>query len=940
MDKYEAFIGKILDGRYRILELVGVGGMAFVLKAEDLVMNRTVAIKILNERYNGDEQAEKRFVNESKAVAMLSNKNIVNVYDVAIYPDIKYIVMEYLDGITLREYMDNKKVLPWKEACVYTLQIIHALEHAHSKNVIHRDIKPQNIILLKSGEVKVTDFGIAKIPDMTDITLTDKAIGTVYYISPEQASGKETTYASDIYSVGVMLYEMVTGELPFTADSPVTIAMMQINDTPKNPCDINPEIPAGVCQIILKAMAKLPEKRFKDAHSMLKAVDYVIKHPEVVFSDENEGECTGETTGEETEQTTEKVNINMIVTDSIGDYVVNINEAPKEEKPKPDKKKVRSEKRRQRKLRRKERPSHSIFPVITGVFLAFMIVVFAVAGYLAVKWVPSLFAAEKPRDFFVRDLTDYKYSPDLRRELEEQGYIIEVTEVYRQGLGFNVIVDQEPATGNIRTSDGKCRIKLMINKYPDNLTVPDVKYMTAAEAEKVLKQYNLYCVTEYVTDLYANDKQIVKTQPEIGTFIKPGSTVTLYVCQGTGITDAKTMPSVVGNQIDKAKEDLEKAYYLVTVVYENSDKPDGQVLNQSIPAYTSGLPAWTMVTLTVSRYTPHKTVENYFGLTLEDVKARIAASGFVLGSVSFVESPYTDGTVINQGIKAGTSAPAGTVINLVISGEGVDLASPVPDVFGQNITDATRLLERAGYSVAVAAQPSDKPADTVLKQSLQAGQSGFPIGTKITITISVAADSIKVADLKGKTLPEVLRYLTENNLTLGTVSFTSEGEATDYTVVNQTVAAGSYISPGTTLGVILFGLAKTAESVPSVVGMTEAGAVKALNDAWYRVEVEYEYANSTDGAVLRQSINPGTTGKAPGTKVTITVCIRKTTVTVPDLSGKTLGEADEILLELGLELGNVSYEKSDQPADTIINQTPTPNTEVAYNTRVDIVLSE
>ena len=240
-----------------------------------------------------------------------------------------------------------------------------------------------------------------------------------------------------------------------------------------------------------------------------------------------------------------------------------------------------------------------------------------------------------------------------------------------------------------------------------------------------------------------------------------------------------------------------------------------------------------------------------------------------------MESPYTDGTVINQGIKAGTSAPAGTVINLVISGEGVDLASPVPDVFGQNITDATRLLERAGYSVAVAAQPSDKPADTVLKQSLQAGQSGFPIGTKITITISVAADSIKVADLKGKTLPEVLRYLTENNLTLGTVSFTSEGEATDYTVVNQTVAAGSYISPGTTLGVILFGLAKTAESVPSVVGMTEAGAVKALNDAWYRVEVEYEYANSTDGAVLRQSINPGTTGKAPGTKVTITVCIRK-----------------------------------------------------------------
>ncbi|MDD4124275.1 MAG: protein kinase, partial [Eubacteriales bacterium] len=499
MDKYQAFIGKILDGRYRILELVGVGGMAFVLKAEDLVMNRTVAIKILNDRYNGDEQAEKRFINESKAVAMLSSKNIVSVYDVAIYPDIKYIVMEYLDGITLREYMDNKKVLPWKEACVYTLQIIHALEHAHGKNVIHRDIKPQNIILLKSGEVKVTDFGIAKIPDMADITLTDKAIGTVYYISPEQASGKETGFASDIYSVGVMLYEMVTGELPFTADSPVTIAMMQINDTPKNPSEIDPEIPGGVSQIILKAMSKQPENRFKDVHSMLKAVDYVIKNPDVVFSDENENtekisdELSDELADDEISgKGSDKVNINMIATGDIGDYVVNISENSKTEQPKPDKTQLKAERKRKRKLRRRERPSHSIFPVITGVFFAFMIVAFAMAGYFAIKWVPSLFETEKPSDFFVRDLTDLKYTTDLRNELEQQGYIIEIAEVYRQGLGFNVIVDQDPAMGNIRTSDGKCRIKISVNKYPDNLTVPDVKYMTASEAEKILKQYNLY----------------------------------------------------------------------------------------------------------------------------------------------------------------------------------------------------------------------------------------------------------------------------------------------------------------------------------------------------------------------------------------------------------------------------------------------------------------
>lgn len=165
MDKYDSFIGKVLDGRYKILEMLGVGGMAFVLKAEDLMMNRIVAIKILNDQYNGDEQAETRFINESKAVAMLSHKNIVSVYDVAIYPDMKYIVMEYLDGITLKEYLDKKGALPWKEACIYIGQVLRALEHAHSKGVIHRDIKPQNIILQKNGEIKVTDFGIAKLAE-------------------------------------------------------------------------------------------------------------------------------------------------------------------------------------------------------------------------------------------------------------------------------------------------------------------------------------------------------------------------------------------------------------------------------------------------------------------------------------------------------------------------------------------------------------------------------------------------------------------------------------------------------------------------------------------------------------------------------------------------------------------------------------------------------
>lgn len=334
MDKYDSFIGKVLDGRYKILEMLGVGGMAFVLKAEDLMMNRIVAIKILNDQYNGDEQAETRFINESKAVAMLSHKNIVSVYDVAIYPDMKYIVMEYLDGITLKEYLDKKGALPWKEACIYIGQVLRALEHAHSKGVIHRDIKPQNIILQKNGEIKVTDFGIAKLPNDSSLTTTEKAIGTVYYISPEQASGKETSFSSDIYSVGVMLYEALTGRLPFVADSPVTIALMQINDQPTPPEEINDQIPLGVSQIVMKAMQKDTAARFATAHGMVKALDCVLRDPEVVFTDN--------AIAAENSKDKKLVNINLIATGELGEFKLEPEDGQKpEEKPKPPKKKRR-----------------------------------------------------------------------------------------------------------------------------------------------------------------------------------------------------------------------------------------------------------------------------------------------------------------------------------------------------------------------------------------------------------------------------------------------------------------------------------------------------------------------------------------------------------------------------------------------------------------------
>ena len=212
MELYEKYVGLVFDNRYRIERVIGIGGMAIVFKATDLLMRRVVAVKILKDEISEDEQSVKRFENESRAVSMLSHQNIVNVYDVSTRENIKYIVMEFVEGITLKNYMEHREVLNLREIISYTTQILRALDHAHKKGIIHRDIKPQNIMLLKNGVIKVMDFGIAKLPNAETITMTDKAIGTVYYISPEQVTGGEIDARSDLYSLGVMMYEMATGE--------------------------------------------------------------------------------------------------------------------------------------------------------------------------------------------------------------------------------------------------------------------------------------------------------------------------------------------------------------------------------------------------------------------------------------------------------------------------------------------------------------------------------------------------------------------------------------------------------------------------------------------------------------------------------------------------------------------------------------------------------
>jgi serine/threonine-protein kinase len=280
MDQY---IGKMLDGRYEILEVIGTGGMAVVYKARCHRLNRLVAVKILKSDLAQDADFRRRFHDESQAVAMLSHPNIVSVYDVSRSSNLEYIVMELIDGITLKQYMQRKGALNWREAHHFITQIMKALSHAHSRGIIHRDIKPHNIMILRDGSVKVADFGIARLISSTQSTLTQEALGSVHYISPEQARGSHIDTRSDIYSAGVVLYEMLTGRLPYEGDSPVSVAIQHINSVPLSPREINPDIQEALEAITLKAMASKVENRYASANAMLADLEEFRKNPNIHF---------------------------------------------------------------------------------------------------------------------------------------------------------------------------------------------------------------------------------------------------------------------------------------------------------------------------------------------------------------------------------------------------------------------------------------------------------------------------------------------------------------------------------------------------------------------------------------------------------------------------------------------------------------------------------
>lgn len=568
MDKY---IGKRLDGRYEIHELLGVGGMAYVYKAYDNIEKRWVAIKILKEELAGNSDFLRRFRNESKAIAVLSHPNIVKVYDVSFGDRIQYIVMEYIDGITLKQYIEQQGEIKWREALYFTVQILRALQHAHEKGIIHRDIKPQNIMLLEDGTIKVTDFGIARFSQAETQTMTDKAIGSVHYIAPEQARGGYINDKADIYSVGVMLYEMLTGQLPFVADNAVSVAIMQMQAEPTPPSRINPSIPKGLEEITMHAMEKNPAQRFPSAADMLEDVERFRRNPEIAFR-----------YGEQVDRAYAGTSADIYgnVQQNAAPQKYNDNYEYEEEY-------VRS--------KNGARASN----IIKGIVAAVIVVALVVGGIFGWRYLQNLTAStNKTSDEIVLPKFVGKiYASDIEGNSEYADLTFEITYGNVPSKQPGEVLRQTPAAG-MTVKKGKT-VSLTVNGEAEQVVVEDVKGYKQQDAYDALKALNLSPKIQAVADDDTAVGYVVKTDPAAGSTVSTGTTVTIYVSSGPS-TESAVIPNIVGYQYSAAKEELEAAGFVVTAEYDDeSDKDENTVLSVS-PNEGEKAKKGSVVTVTVS----------------------------------------------------------------------------------------------------------------------------------------------------------------------------------------------------------------------------------------------------------------------------------------------------------------------------------------------------
>ncbi|SHH50048.1 serine/threonine protein kinase [Sporobacter termitidis DSM 10068] len=579
MDSTDKYIGQLLDNRYEILEKIGSGGMAVVYKARCHRLNRLVAVKILKEELAEDADFRRRFRTESQAVAMLSHPNIVAVYDVSRSGNIEYIVMELIEGITLKQYINRKGLLNWKEALHFSTQVAKALSHAHSRGIIHRDIKPHNIMILKDGSVKVADFGIARLQS-TQNTLTQEALGSVHYISPEQAKGSHVDARSDIYSLGVVMYEMLTSHLPFEGDSAVSIAIQHISAIPLMPREINPDIPLGLESITMHAMEPDLNLRYASTDEMLADLEEFRKNPAINFTYYvNDNETASRRVSD---QATREVPTSAIIKAE--------NALPKAVRtPSRSAELSRAEYRKSSKRSSKTSTLVGIFLII--VFLV-GIFVFMYIKFIGPMLNPTVTTVDIP------NFAGQKYS-DIQNNPDNQTFAFKVEEQYDDTVEEGYVISQDPTARQvILPASGKYPVSLVVSqgKKPDVL-MPDCTKKNYMQARIDLEQiahdqgWTLNIETQAQTSEDVTADYVISTVPAADIALFNNETITIIYSTGPAEKKEK-VPNVVGLPIETAQDVLFNAGFVPKnsghrnhadvpkgyVISQDPESPDGQTL--------------------------------------------------------------------------------------------------------------------------------------------------------------------------------------------------------------------------------------------------------------------------------------------------------------------------------------------------------------------------
>ena len=564
-------IGKKLDGRYELLELIGVGGMADIYKARDIVEDRIVAVKILKTEFAGSDEFLRRFRNESKAIALLSHPNIVKIYDVGFTDKVQFIVMEYVDGITLTDYIEQQGVLKWRDAVHFTIQILKALQHAHDRGIVHRDIKSSNVMLLSDGTIKVMDFGIARFNRENNKTMSEKTIGSVHYISPEQARGDITDERSDIYSVGVALYEMLTGRKPFDGDTPVAIALMHMQSTPKKPSEINSTIAEGLEQIVMRAMQKDPAQRYQTAGEMIKDLEEFRKNPEVDLDFTIE-DLHRETVDEPTQY------IPAVHTVSKAQKV---QEADDEEEEEASPHKLGTRK---------------LLTIIGAAVAAVALIVLLWHAIFS----DLLGGEQTPTEYVVPYLIGMTI--DEANEDENVKGIFTIEQIGQRAsskYAAGQIIEQSPERG--KTVKGNRVISVFVSSGAKTEKMPNLVNKEYRDATLQLTNLDLNLVVNDPVEEYSSITKgyVIRTIPEFGETLQEGDSVTLVVSKGEQPKPV-TVLSFIGIDIEIVRQQVTQTGLVVGEVTQRaSDEPYGTVIEQSISAETK-VDAGTTINFVIS----------------------------------------------------------------------------------------------------------------------------------------------------------------------------------------------------------------------------------------------------------------------------------------------------------------------------------------------------